>query len=109
MDEIKTILQADRKIKTILSKFKFVKWDRFTEDTPNCQLNFYGWIKRNDSYKDFIALTIFKKDFDIEYITSSAKWDKEICRILKVPIKEQLTCKRVEHYFDIKNSIHLNP
>ena len=107
MKEIKTVLQAEKRVEGILAKFKFVKWDRFTEDTPNCRLNFYGWIKRNDAYKDFIALTIFKQDFSIEYITSSAKWDKEICRILKVPLKEQLTCKRVEHYFDIKNVIKI--
>lgn len=96
------------KIEKILAKFEFVRWDRFVEDIPAKELSFYGWIERKqDKYKDFIVLKICTKDFYTDFITSSALWDKEICKILKVLKRDQLKCQRVEHNFSVPNSIKL--
>lgn len=99
------ILNQERKIKNILRKFTFVRWDRFTETTG--ELNFYGWIERKqDKYKDFLALTIFLNDFSTWFLTSSAKYDRKINEILKLN-KKGAKCKRVEHYFELPNAIKL--
>lgn len=96
-------------IKTLLAKFTFVDWDRFCEDEE--EISVYGWIKREqDGYKDFIVLTVPKtadKVEDVWYITSSAKWDPEICRILKIAEENQIPCQRVEWSYNIKNKIKL--
>lgn len=94
----------------LLEKFTFVKWDRLTEDSA--AINFYGWIDRKqDSYKDFIVVTIWKGIFrkfpQVWFVTSSKKYDKKIVKILRLSKKDHTPCKRVENYYLIKNSIHL--
>ena len=95
-------MDIKKKVENTLKKFKFVQWDRFTADSYVWKV--YGWIDRKDLKKDFIVL-VFDGTEDIDFITSSAKYDKEIKKILD--IKRGLRCKRIEHYFNIKNSIKL--
>jgi hypothetical protein len=46
-----------------------------------------------------------KGKLDIWWLTSSKRYDARIKRILRET--RGLRCKRVEHYFDIPNAIHL--
>jgi len=92
-------------IEDILSKFTFVRWDRFVDTDEG--LKFYGWIDREkDSYKDFILLTFYKNDH-IGWTTSSVEKTKDIRAVFGLAGEEQNTCKRVEAFYDIKNSIKL--
>jgi hypothetical protein len=98
-------------IEKLLEKFKFVHWDRFTES--DTEINFYGWIDRKqDNYKDFLVLTIGKGNWKrkkppVWFITSSKKYSKKIIKILRHKEKNHLSCKRIENYYVIKNSIHI--
>jgi len=99
-----------RHIEPILRRFKFVVWDRFSvwRDKEGGGIGVYGWIKRpQDSYQDFIALYFFK-DGTISYDTSSAKYSLTIFKILNGGRGYgHSRCKRVEDYFDVKNTIRL--
>lgn len=99
----------------ILSPFMenltFVNWDRFTCDEDELQV--YGWIDRpQDSYKDFIVLSVSIKDQGISFITSSAEKDQKIKEIIMAAptageAGPDLKCIRAEDHFDITNVIKL--
>ena len=44
-----------KSIEKILKGLKFVMWDRFVQHAKD-GITFYGWIDREDSYKDFLVL-----------------------------------------------------
>ena len=95
-----------KEIKQILEKLDFVNWDRFI-DVGN-EINFYGWIERKDTYRDFVVIAYAKDEKRFWYfITSSAKRHDEIAEVLGM-IKDSKKCKRVEDNFDIKNCIKIN-
>lgn len=93
------------KLSKFLKKFKFVKWDRYVATELNSYY-IYGWIEREDSYKDFIVIE-WDEDSTMGgwFITSSAKWDEEIKKIMGT--NGGKACQRVEHLVDISNSIKL--
>ena len=113
--EKKKLIQYDnkmiKKISRWLSKFEFVEWDRFIE--TNEFYHIYGWINRDDNYKDFIVIDFSKKtglpDF---WISSSHTFDHKIIEVLKhlETLKHAINnaqCKRVEDFFPIKNKVVL--
>lgn len=96
--------RAKRKeIEKILRKFKFVMWDRFMFEESDL-VTFYGWIAREDSYKDFLVLKYDAGEW--WYITSSVKYDNEIRDILGD--KERgIPCQSVQYHYEVKNVIKL--
>ena len=88
------------KLKTLKS-LPFVKWDRYTANS------YYGWIDREDSYKDFVVISFYGIN-DIGYITSSVKYDEKVGTLLGIADDERHPCKRIEHQFKLKNCIKLN-
>ena len=90
-----------------LENLSFVQWDRFVETSK--EIYFYGWIKREkDCYKDFLVVVFNKTDNKFWYLTSSVGYDLQIDKILDIPSKNRVICKRIEDNFIIKNSIKLN-
>lgn len=97
-------------VKKDLEKLEFVQWDRYTEAEND--LNIYGWIKRGDSYKDFVLLTYQSindtNQYRLSAYTSSSKYSHKISELLFENTESHVDCKRVENVFgDIKNVIKL--
>lgn len=82
--------------------FPEVQWDRFGRDYA------FGWITRDDGKFDF-ALLVYEAYSDeaikVSIISSSAKYSQEFGK--RLGAKDHQDCKRIEDYFDIKNSIKL--
>lgn len=91
-----------------LEALTFVRWDRFIETTK--EIYFYGWIDRKkDSYKDFLLAVLSKETQKWWWVSSSVGLENEIDRILRGNINmDRISCQRIEHNFNIKNSIKLN-
>jgi hypothetical protein len=93
-----------QKLESILASLDFVMWDRYAGSLDS-EIHIYGWIARNDSYKDFVVLTY--KDTQVEsFITSSEKYTEQIAKILG--FENHGKCIRAENDFDISNLIKLN-
>lgn len=97
---------------TILERLDMVEWDRFThgEDYRGEVYSVYGWIERDDSYKDFVVLRAWPntEGNDVGYITSSAEYTEEIYRRIYGEEPEgddHGECMRVEHSFRIPNAV----
>ncbi len=91
-------------IKNTLSDLHFVKWDRYYGESNH--YTFFGWIDREDSYKDFLVLNIeldkIRKNILISFSTSSKKHSKRIAKILRCG---HLNCNRIEYFCDLDNVI----
>ena len=86
---------------SILERLDFVNWDRYFGEGEN--LIFFGWIDREDSYKDFVVL-----DFSVRpvwFATSSKEYSEKIGEILEH--RSHSDCNRIEYSFDIENVIKL--
>lgn len=98
----------------LLEQAEFVDWDRFvvaTLDDGRQYVDVYGWIDREDDYKDFVW-TRFWPDNDqriMDYTTSSDEYSEELTRIWfgEEAVEDHNECRRVEHAFDIGNVIEL--
>lgn len=94
-----------------LRRFPFVEWDRFIEWRldDDIIIRVFGWIDRQDTFKDFVAIELLLKTKQVEMLmTSSAEYSKKICEIIYGLGEEyHQQCKRVEHRFQISNSIKL--
>lgn len=86
-----------------LNRFEFVTWDRFVESKHHIQ--FYGWIDREDNYKDFILLIFTQQTGKVDYFVSSshARHD-QILEILGKQINN-FPCQRVEGSFKILHKV----
>lgn len=96
------------KIEKILKKLSFVKWDRYTEtDDGEWQtIDLYGWIDREDSYKDFVVLEYDIPRDEFYYWTSSSKYSEELNKVAREGM-EHLKCKRIEEFSSLPNVIKL--
>lgn len=100
-------------IMNCLTDMPFVQWDRYTfNDGVNKRherffwLKIYGWIEREDAYKDFVVLDFYKQGNIMEahhIITSSAKYSQPINEIMME--KDHFDCNRVEDAFNIPNAV----
>ena len=99
-------------VESRLELLDFVEWDRFTEGDWNGQqsLSVYGWIDRDDEYKDFVLMILWPESEEAYYSTSSEEYTTEICRRLfdHDPDDEHNECIRVEDTFDVPNAIELH-
>ena len=95
------------RLKSWLHRFPFVKWDRFID--LGYAYSIYGWIEREDSYKDFLVLEFSKKEQKIiHWISSSVIYDNKITSILGNRNNlDNVECERVEKYIDLPNVIKL--
>jgi hypothetical protein len=98
-------------IRELLTRLDFVTWDRFTVGEINDYqvLDVYGWIDRDDEYKDFVWSRFWPENENLEYTTSSDKYSKEIERIWFGDESEgHNQCRRVENTFDVPNAVELD-
>ena len=92
-----------------LVKTEFVTWDRFVVDERqgNRMVDVYGWIDRQDEYKDFVWVRFWPQNEVFEYTTSSDKHSKRLGVIWFGESNEHSSCQRVEDTFDIPNCVEL--
>ncbi len=79
----------------LMAKSIPIEWDRFTVEGDD--YNIYGWIMREDSQRDFVLLELYIEDGNIKggYVTSSAKYTKEICIFMFNDASEHEPCKKI--------------
>jgi len=98
-------------VKKQLSKVTCTDWDRFTVGDwgdGTVYLCLYGWIDRQDSYKDFVHLLVFPENEWLMFTTSSDKYTNIINKQLFDEPAGHNDCKRIENHFEIKNKIELD-
>jgi len=95
----------------LLGQLPFVEWDRFTvgEMQSNQFVDVYGWIDRDDDYKDFVWTRFWPKREIVEYTTSSDKYSEQIHIewFGKESLDDHNPCRRVENQFEIPNAVEL--
>jgi len=91
-----------------------VEWDRFVEkdhpSDPNASvIDVYGWIPRDDSYMDFLAISFSPTDYYLFYVTSSEEYSAKITEQLTGEPAENHhnECHRAERHFDLEYAISL--
>jgi len=89
------------KIEQYLSMFPEVSWDRWSGEDGD--ITIFGWIDRDDSYKDFCLIN-FTDNEPYEIYSSSAKYTDSFCGRLDFTHDQ---CKRVEDTFNVSNMIRL--
>lgn len=98
-------------IESILSELAFVEWDRFIVDDWDGEqaVSVYGWIDREDEYKDFVLVIFWPASETVYYVTSSDEYTNQISTVLLGgdDDDEHNDCRRVEHTFDIDNAVAL--
>jgi len=92
-----------------LVKTDFVTWDRYTtgERGEHTIADVYGWIDRDDEYKDFVWVRFWPDNEVFEYTTSSDKHSQQLGEIWFGESSEHDPCQRVEDTFDIPNRVEL--
>lgn len=96
-------------IETHLDLLPYVRWDRFILWGRKIEsgVTVYGWIDREDQYKDWVCLH-FDIDGDVNYETSSARYSLDIFkRLNNGDGRGHRRCKRVEHFFKARRAIKL--
>jgi len=96
-----------------LAKCTFVKWDRFVlaedPEQDGLVITVYGWIDRQDEYKDFVTVEFWTARDTVDFTTSSEQYTERLHRLL---IGEDLDshneCRRVEHTFNVPNAVTLH-
>lgn len=86
----------------------FVQWDRFTHDTWFDEaetVSVYGWIYREDDYKDFVLIRFWPQMEEFVFTTSSEKYSTIIQERLLGHSDDHNHCKRVENHFDLENMV----
>lgn len=87
-------MREEQRVIEWLNKFPEVTWDRFTNESLG-NYWFFGWIEREDQYKDFCVLE-FSSFNPISFSSSSAKYSAEFAHRLNLPHND---CMRVEFRF----------
>ena len=99
-------------IAEVLGRVEFVEWDRFTlNEMDGYQfVDVYGWIDRDDDYKDFVWSRFWPETETVEYTTSSDDYSREIQRIWfgEDSLGDHNPCRRVENTFDVSNVVELD-
>lgn len=96
----------------ILEKLEFVEWDRlleFKNENGNRITRVFGWIEREDEYKDFVHLEFLEESNEVLFLgTSSKQYSEKIHTILYGEDDDQhVQCRRVENQLDIENVIEI--
>lgn len=113
MKQVKNRIRKDLKsyILKHMIALPFVRWDRYVvdDDSPGQCVCVYGWIKRGDSYKDFVSIVYSFDGKDVYHVwtTSSAEYSEKIQSILNPEFKTHNACQRVEEQFHLPNVVKL--
>jgi len=94
----------NERIKAIMKQFTDacpeLNWDRYMDylaDNDKKVYAIYGWIKRKDGDRDFLVISFYDdENLSVEsvwYTTSSAKYSKAFCDVVKSPV--HVECKNV--------------
>ncbi|MFA5013920.1 MAG: hypothetical protein WC549_00065 [Actinomycetota bacterium] len=90
------------KITDWLNKLPAVKWDRMNEKKGH--LYVFGWIDRNDTYKDFFLIDFIDGE-PVDYCSSNVLYNHPYRDILGLYTEQ---CKRIEAILpDVKNAVKL--
>ena len=92
-----------------LRALSFVQWDRFTAGEWSPDINYlqvFGWIDRDDDYKDFVLILQWDNG-ERFFTTSSAEYTDAISKELFDDSAGHNDCQRVEDYLDIPNMVTL--
>ena len=94
-------------VEELLDRLSMVTWDRFVECGDSVTV--YGWIDRDDAYKDYIAIEIWPSDEYVSYTTSSEEHTEEIHELLfgADTVGDHNECQRVENHFDVEQAVTL--
>jgi len=97
-------------IEGMLADVPVVTWDRFVvedHDGDQC-VRVYGWIDRDDDYKDFVVARFWPDYHSIGFTTSSDQWSEYLHHewIGGEPDGHN-PCRRVEDAFGVSNCIEL--
>ncbi len=112
-------LRPDEKdsIVAVLNMLPFVVWDRASfsilprlgqDKRREFWLMVYGWIDREDAYKDFIVMDFVLKKGIIEaniLTTSSAKYSEEAVKIIYGEDRKHNACFRIENLNGIERCV----
>lgn len=94
-----------------LGTASIVEWDRFiVEDHDGTQrVEVYGWINRDDDYKDFVIVRFWPENEEFGYTTSSDEWTEWLYNewFDHDDLSGHNECRRVEHAFDVENVVEL--
>ena len=95
----------------LLQQVPFVEWDRFTVGEMDGEqfVDVYGWIDRDDEYKDFVWARFWAVWEQVEYTTSSDEYSEQIHInwFGKESLDDHNPCRRVENQFDVDNAVQL--
>lgn len=74
-----------------------------------CSGTVYGWIDRDDEYKDYIQIEIWPSDEYVSFTTSSEEHTEEIHELLfgADTVGDHNECQRVENHFDVEQAVTL--
>jgi hypothetical protein len=82
----------------VLRRLTMVEWDRCT--SSDVDMAVYGWIARSDGQRDFVMVVFIAGSPHPEsFATSSAKYSREIMRLLCGDDKGHIDCERVSDVF----------
>ena len=99
-------MKTDAWIERHLEALSFVEWDRYIPFDAG--LSVYGWIDRDDDYRDFLIIHFYPAKRGLWWQTSSAERHDEIHEILHgEDAGPGNACERVEDRFDVENAIEL--
>ena len=94
-----------------LSTVPVVEWDRFVvrERDGYQSIDVYGWIDREDEYKDFVWSRFWPANEALEFTTSSDEYSEYLQAewFGEDTLDDHNPCRRVEHAFDIDNAVEL--
>lgn len=111
MPLLNNMIYEKDEIKRILNLFPEVLWDRYIEDRGGTTEDdysdvrtdyFYGWITREDQYKDFMILSMQEDGWS--YLTSSSKYSAEFHKRMETKA-EHTDCDRVEDLFPLEVNV----
>jgi hypothetical protein len=95
-------------IELTLHPVEHVTWDRYTKEGNHWTI--YGWVERDDAYKDFIVVDFdFYPDdgFGYSFTTSSAKYSEYFHNVMQMD-GEHSPCIRAEDTFKHLNTVKLS-
>ena len=99
-------------LKEPMADLPFVEWDRYVTgqwDADHDYVKAYGWIDRDDGYKDFVILTTWSDTNQINFTTSSSEHTERIHELLFDESPENHHgCQRIEDAVDIPNMVSIN-
>lgn len=109
----KTPVKEREWIEDLLARVPVVEWDRFVVGefgNGDQYVSVYGWIDRDDDYKDFVVARFYVDIKEMEYTTSSDEYTEHLHTqwFGEDSLEDHNPCRRVEDAFDVENAVELH-